>query len=140
MYYGRGAGRLPTGSAVVSDLADIAQGLAAGAAFAPVFPGDPPEPPCRPMGGVWSRYYIRIALLDKPGVMGQIASVLGRHQISLASIMQKETHAGRHVPVVLVTHRARESDCLAALTEIGTMNVTSGNPIRMRIEDLGADK
>ncbi len=140
MYYGRGAGRLPTGSAVVSDLADIGLALAGGVPPPPVFPEDAPSLPCRPMGDVLSRYYIRLALLDKPGVLGQIAAVLGRHQISLASVMQKETQAGRHVPVVLVTHRARESDCMGALMEIESLNVTTGPAVRMRIEDLGSEK
>lgn len=140
MYYGRGAGRLPTGSAVVSDLADIGMSLAGGHPPPPVFPAGAAAPVCRPMGEVTNRYYIRLSLLDRPGVLGQIAAEFGRHQISLASVMQKETQAGRHVPVVLVTHRAKEADCMAALEAIGTLNVTSGPAVRMRIEDLGAEK
>jgi homoserine dehydrogenase len=140
MYYGRGAGRLPTGSAVVSDLVDIGMALASGKAPPPVFSAGAKAPACRLMGDVMNRFYIRLALLDQPGVLGRIAAVFGSHSISLASVMQKETQAGRHVPVVLVTHRARESDCLAALEEIGAMNVTNGPAVRMRIEDLGAEK
>ena len=140
MYYGRGAGRLPTGSAVVSDLADIGKALAAGVRPPPVFPAGAAAPVCKAMGDVTNRYYIRLGLLDKPGVLGQIAAVLGRHQISLASVMQKETQAGRHVPVVLVTHRAKESDSMAALESIGALNVTNGPAVRMRIEDLGTEK
>jgi homoserine dehydrogenase len=140
MYYGRGAGRLPTGSAVVSDLADIGMALAGGVPPPPVFAAGAKAPAFRPMGEVTNRFYIRLALLDQPGVLGRIAAVFGSHSISLASVMQKETQAGRHVPVVLVTHRAKESDCLAALEEIGAMNVTNGPAVRMRIEDLGAEK
>ncbi len=140
MYYGRGAGRLPTGSAVVSDLADIGMALASGVPPPPVFPAGVTAPACRSMGEVTNRFYIRLALLDQPGVLGRIAAVFGSHSISLASVMQKETQTGRHVPVVLVTHRAKESDCLAALEEIGAMNVTNGPAVRMRIEDLGAEK
>jgi homoserine dehydrogenase len=139
MYYGRGAGRLPTGSAVVSDLADIGMALACGVPPPPVFSGGP-APACQPMGEVVSRFYIRFALLDKPGVLGQIATIFGQHHISLASVMQKETQAGKHVSVVLVTHRAKESDCNAALEAIGALNVTSGQAVRLRIEDLGAEK
>jgi homoserine dehydrogenase len=140
MYYGRGAGRLPTGSAVVSDLADIGMILASGFAPPPVFPAGAVLPACLPMGEVSNRYYIRLGLLDRPGVLGQIATVFGVHQISLASVVQKEPQAGRHVTVVLVTHRAKESDLAAALEAIGTLNVTNGPAVRLRIEDLGAEK
>jgi homoserine dehydrogenase len=139
MYYGRGAGRLPTGSAVVSDLADIGMALASNVPPPPLFTGGP-APACQSMAEVVSRFYIRFSLLDKPGVLGQIATVFGRHSISLASVMQKEGPTGKHVPVVMVTDKAREGDLMAALDEIVAQGVTNSPPVRMRIEDLGAEK
>ncbi len=139
MYYGRGAGRLPTGSAVVSDLADIGMALACNVPPPPLFSGGP-APACQSMADVVSRFYIRFSLLDKPGVFGQIATVFGRHNISLASVMQKEGPTGKHVPVVMVTDRAREGAFTAALEEISALGVTNGAPVTMRIEDLGAEK
>ncbi len=135
VYFGRGAGRLPTASAVVSDLADLAVTMAAGAPFPPTLPHDLPGR-CLNIGDISSRYYLRISLLDKPGVMGVLTTVLGNHGISIASVVQKETHAGRNVPVIIVTHRAREADMNVALAEIDARPFVGAKTIRLRIEDL----
>ncbi len=135
VYFGRGAGRLPTASAVVSDLADLAVTMAAGAPFPPTLPHDLPGR-CLNIGDISSRYYQRISLLDKPGVMGVLTTVLGNHGISIASVVQKETHAGRNVPVIIVTHRAREADMNVALAEIDARPFVGAKTIRLRIEDL----
>ena len=140
-YYGRGAGRLPTASAVISDLADVARRLAAG-------PGRLPESAPRPaasavyrdLGSIVSRYYLRLSLLDKPGMLGQVMTILGRHGISIASVLQKEMHAGRHVPVIIVTDQAQEKDFEAALRSLDAMDGVGGRTVRMRIEDLGMEK
>jgi len=140
LHYGRGAGRLPTASAVISDLVEVARGLVGGAA--PLFPfqGEGAAPRIRPMGEAMSRSYIRLSLLDRPGVLAQVASVFGQHRISIASVVQKEPQSGRHVPVVWVTHPAREQDCVEALREIGRLSVTSGVPVRIRIEDMEVER
>ncbi len=135
VYFGRGAGRLPTASAVVSDLADLAVTMAAGAPFPPTLPHDLPGR-CLNIGEISSRYYLRISLLDKPGVMGALTTVLGNHGISIASVVQKETHAGRNVPVIIVTHRAREADMNIALAEIDARPFVGAKTIRLRIEDI----
>ncbi|MEI7436262.1 MAG: homoserine dehydrogenase [bacterium] len=135
VYFGRGAGRLPTASAVLSDLADIAGAMAAGAPFPPTLPRDIPGR-CRNICDISSRYYLRVSLLDKPGVMGALTTVLGNHGISIASVVQKETHAGRNVPVIIVTHRAREADMNLALSEIDARPFVGAKTIRLRIEDL----
>ncbi len=136
LHYGRGAGRLPTASAVISDLVEVARGLCGQSA--PLFPflSGVSAPHIRPMGEAQSRSYIRLALLDRPGVLAQVAAVFGQHRISLASVVQKEPQSGRHVPVVWVTHPAREQDCVEALEEIARLSVTSGAPVRIRIEDM----
>lgn len=141
-YYGRGAGRLPTASAVISDIADVARRMAAHGGRLPT-----PEPrPAavavnyRAMGDIETRYYLRLSLLDKPGILGQVTTILGQHGISIASLFQKEMHAGRHVPVVIVTDRAREQDFEAALRTLDGMEGVGGRTVRMRIEDLAAEK
>ncbi len=140
-YYGRGAGRLPTASAVISDLADVARRLTAGQGRLLV---DAPKRASavtyRDMGEIASRYYLRLSLLDRPGILGQVTTILGQHGISIASVLQKETHAGKHVPVIIVTDRAREQDFEAALRTLDGMESVGGRTVRIRIEDLAAEK
>jgi homoserine dehydrogenase len=140
LYYGRGAGRLPTASAVLSDLAEVAGALRAGVKPPVPFAAQAAAPKFLDLGEVETRHYLRLVLLDKPGVMGQVTTILGQHGVSIASVLQKEVHAGKHVPVVIVTHRARERDVAAALTAIDTMNVVGGRSVRLRIEDLAPAK
>ena len=142
VYYGRGAGRLPTASAVVSDWADVARNLAEGgrkARYRPVCPSG--KIIFRPMGEVECRYYLRLSLLDKPGILGVVATELGQHGISLASILQKEPNrAGRHVSVVILTHKAVEKDVVAALGALEERQVLGAKPVCLRIEDPGIEK
>jgi len=140
LHYGRGAGRLPTASAVISDLVEVARGLAGGTAPGVPFRPQAVPPRVRPIGEAITRSYIRLSLLDRPGVLAQVASVFGQHRISIASVVQKEPHSGRHVPVVWVTHPAMDRDCAEALAEIGRLSVTSGPPIRIRIEDMEVER
>ena len=135
LYYGRGAGREPTASTVLGDIGDAMQNLAAGS---PRRRDATPETadPVRLMDGgeAQTRYYLRLALRDRPGTLALITSVLGRHRISLASALQQDENAGDYVPVVIVTHHCRESDCQAALKEIAGLDVVGGTPVRIRIE------
>ena len=115
MFYGRGAGRMPTASAVVADIVDAAQDLRRGV------PGRIPLPtrslPVRMISEITSRYYFALEVVDEPGVLGAIATVLGRHEVSVASMIQK----GRRddpVELLFVTHEAVEHQLLAALEEI----------------------
>lgn len=142
VYYGRGAGRLPTASAVVSDLADVARTLVDGCKKLHVSTGSPSaQVQFRPMAEVESRYYLRLALQDKPGALGLVASVLGQHGISLASIVQKEPgRAGRHASVVLLTHKAVEKNVMEALRTLEERNALGAKAVCLRIEDPGVDK
>ncbi|MEI7880039.1 MAG: homoserine dehydrogenase [bacterium] len=142
VYYGRGAGRLPTASAVVSDLADVARMLVDGGRKVRATPLTPAgQVKFRPMADVESRYYLRLSLLDKPGVLGLVASVLGQHGISLASIVQKEPNrSGKHVSVVLLTHKAVEKNVMEALRALEERNALGAKPVCMRIEDPGIEK
>ena len=125
LFYGRGAGQNPTSSAVVSDLVDVARNLAAGVVRR--VPGMwPPERrplAVRSMDEIETRYYIRCMLIDRPGVLATIAGILGRHHISIASVGQKERRAARVVPVVMMTHEAKEGDVRRALHTIESLPV-----------------
>lgn len=141
VYYGRGAGRMPTASAVVSDLAEVARNLSEGRHLVRYQPVAPEAVTFRAMGNIECRYYLRLSLLDKPGVLGFVTTALGQHGISQASILQKEPNrAGRHVAVVLLTHRAQEKSILAALNALDEKQVLGAKPICLRIEDPGSEK
>lgn len=137
LYYGRGAGRLPTASAVLADVADVARRLAAGArADLPVFPPQEKPVAMASVDSLETRYYLRLSLLDKPGVLARVAQVLGQHQISIASMIQKEQSRGDHVPVIILTHSAVEKNFQAALAEIDQLDVVGAKTVRLRIEDF----
>ena len=137
MFYGRGAGQLPTASAVWSDALDIARRVAHGLpALAVDLPGPGPSPlPIRPIDDIRTAYYLRVMALDRPGTLAQVAGHLGQHGISLVSVLQK-TRAERHeaVPVVMMTHEARERDMRAALTAIDKLPVVAGPTTMIRVE------
>jgi len=121
-FIGRGAGLGPSGSAVVGDIVDIARNLAAGAGGrvppSGYRPGQPMALRVKAMDEVVSEYYLRFSVLDKPGVLSKISGVLGRHHISIASVIQKGRRVGETVPLVMMTHHACERDMQAALREI----------------------
>ncbi len=139
MFYGRGAGRLPTASAVVSDLLNVASGWYP-QAFASMrlahacSSGSPVH--LISAADLWSRFYIRINALDVPGVMAKVTAALGQRGISLSAVMQHEANAGQVVPVVILTHAARLGDVQAALEAIEKLDVIQGTPVRFRIVDL----
>jgi len=138
VYYGRGAGRHPTASAVISDLMDVGRTLAFGLPRRlPPFARHGHYGTLRDISEIEARYYVRLSLRDKPGVLGRLATVLGKHNVSIASVLQKEVKAGKHVPVVILTHRAQERDFEAALKAIDKMAAVGARTIRLRIEDLG---
>lgn len=137
LYYGRGAGRLPTASAVLADVADIAARLARGEkAGPPVLPPSGGRERLVAMAEVRSRYYLRMSLLDQPGVLARVATILGAHRISIASMIQKEQRAGGYVPVIVLTHTAEEQAFRSALAEIDALEVVGAPTVALRIEDF----
>ena len=136
--YGQGAGSMPTGSAVVSDVIAIARNLlrdAAGLVPPASFLQDQRRPlRIRPIEEILSQYYMRFMVLDRPGVLSQIAGVLGRHNISIASVIQQGRKEGQTVPVVIMTHTARERDVQAALREIDKLAFISEPTTLIRVE------
>ncbi len=136
MFYGRGAGQLPTASAVWSDALEIARRVAHGVPALPVeLPSVAKAPlPLRPMDEIRSAYYLRVMALDRPGVLAQVAGILGRHDISLLSVLQKARAEGEAVPVVMLTHDARERDMRAALAAIDRLPVVASRTTMIRVE------
>ena len=137
LYYGRGASRAPTASTVISDLADVARNLASrqprhkrGVPRSAV-----PPPAIRPISAVRSRYYLRLMVRNKAGMLGLYTTVLGRHGVSILAVMQKEVREaeGGFVPVVALTHEASDADLTAALTEIRASGVVEGAPVKLRV-------
>jgi homoserine dehydrogenase len=136
MFYGRGAGQLPTASAVWSDTVEIARRVAHGL---PALDEDLPSPareplPLRRMDDIRSEYYLRVLALDRPGVLAQVAGILGQHEISLASVLQKGRAQGEAVPVVMMTHEARERNMRQALAAIDRLPVVAAPTAMIRVE------
>ena len=139
MYYGRGAGAMPTASAVVADLAAVAAGTAQRVFDQLGIWPDRNSPATQlTVEAVESRYYIRVVAQDKPGVFAQIATILGRHDISICSALQHEPadpDAAAGVPVVISTHIAREGNVRAALAEIDALEAINAPTVCIDIVD-----
>jgi homoserine dehydrogenase len=139
LLYGRGAGMMPTASAVVSDLVDLARNLLAGVSGrVPGLgfqAGNVRALSILPIEEIGGHYYFRFSALDRPGVLSTISGVLGRHGISLQSVHQKGRKTDGAVPLVMLSHRAREKDVRQALAEIGALDVVAAKPVLIRIED-----
>jgi homoserine dehydrogenase len=141
LYYGAGAGALPTASAVVADLVDVARALTTDPnnrvphlAFQP---DELSDTPVMPMEAVETAYYLRLSALDQPGVMARIASILGEQGISIEAIKQKEPEEGQtHVPLVMLTHRVIERQMNAAIARIEALDSVQGAVTRIRMETL----
>jgi homoserine dehydrogenase len=136
MFYGRGAGQLPTASAVWSDIVEIARRIAHDSpAIALELPSTGAAAlPLRPMESIRCSYYLRVMAQDRPGVLSKVAGVLGQHEISIAHVIQKGRAAREAVPVVMMTHEARERDMRAALAAIDRMSDVSAATTMIRVE------
>ncbi len=139
MFYGKGAGMMPTGSAVVSDLVSFARTKE---------PGRPSDLPVlgfygsfphyvrlRPMEELVSKYYIRFPVVDRPGVLSKISGILGEHGISIHSVIQKGRQEAGPVHIIMLTHEARERDVQHALEVIDLLEVALDKCLFIRIED-----
>lgn len=137
MFYGRGAGELPTASSVWSDIVEIARRLAAGQGAVPqdlpVLGRNPLT--VKPIEEVASSYYLYVSALDQPAVLSQVAGILGKHEISIASVIQKIHQHAKAVPVVMLTHEAQEGNVRKALQEIDALPVIVAPTRMIRIEE-----
>ena len=136
MLYGRGAGMMPTASAVVADIVDAARGSARQTFTKLQFFQNPrADLPVIPMHKTRSRYYVRFRVADQPGAMGRIASLLGERGVSIASVIQKEPHEGGDVPIVMLTHNTIEERFFGALEEIERQPFVRKPTCFFRVED-----
>jgi len=129
---GRGAGELPTASAVVGDICDLARGL-----HVPTF-GVPTSElekvPTRDMREHVGAYYVRMSLMDEPGVFADVAAALRDNSVSMESMIQRGREEGQPVPVVMTTHETSEANMIAALDAIEAMDKVLERPHAIRIE------
>jgi homoserine dehydrogenase len=135
LYYGRGAGNMPTGSAVVSDIVDIARDIRKNAiGRVPVITRTGRDIRIKKIDDVISMYYFRFSALDRPGVLSKISGILGNYNISIASVIQKGRRIGEAVPLVVLTHEAKEKDVRQAIKEIDHLAVVMDKTVFMRVE------
>ena len=138
LFHGRGAGDMPTTSAVLADVMDIARNIVGGIE-APPLPSLTADVHIIPISELETKYYMRLNVAERPGVFAQILKVLGDLDISIASAIQKETDdAARRAEIVLMTHRAKEASVQAALQAIGKLEIVNeiGSLIRVEEWDL----
>ncbi len=141
LYYGAGAGALPTASAVVADVLDVTRVLTTDPdnrvphlAFQP---DEIADIPVLAMEEIETAYYLRIAALDQPGVMAEIAGILGSEGISIEAIKQKEPEEGEtHVPLIMLSHRVHEGRMNQAIARIEALDTVKGEVMRIRMETL----
>ena len=136
MLYGRGAGQNPAASSVVADIVDVARSIASGAERRVAMVPYPQQRirRLRRMGNVETRYYFRFMVIDRPGVLSRIAGILGRHHISISSVHQKERRAARIVPLVMMTHTAKEAHVRKALQGIERLAYVRRGTVALRVE------
>ena len=133
MFYGRGAGQLPTASVVVSDAVDLAKKIRNKHYVSPVSFFNNLR--IKPVDEIKSRYYFRFRVLDKPGVIAKIAKELGDNNISIAGVSQKEENL-ETVPLIIITHSAIERDVKKAVEAINNLDVVKEKTVVIRIEDI----
>ena len=136
MFYGRGAGDLPTGSAVVGDIVTIVRNDVDSENSNPVVKNNLWKREILPMDDIESKYYVRATVVDEPGVLSKITSILGKNNVSLRSVIQKGDDENGNVTIVLVTHKTNEKELNDSIKEITELkSVYKINNI-IRIEDL----
>lgn len=136
MFYGRGAGRYPTASAVVSDIAEVAKTAVFGGIGPRWFPPAKNAYTLAPMEDYQARYYLRFSVADRPGVVGKITTALGANNVSIVAVHQFEYDVkDGHATVCLFTHMAREGDVRLSLAAIEKLNLLEDAPTLLRIEE-----
>ena len=136
---GHGAGSLPTGSAVVGDVVEIARNILSGTGNR--VPAQSFQPhkmkhiPIKPIQDIEGEYFLRFLVMDMPGVLSKISGILGKHDISIESMIQRgRDEDGKGVPLVTMTHHAREKDIQEALEEIDRLDVVCEKTVLIRVE------
>jgi homoserine dehydrogenase len=137
--FGQGAGMMPTASAVFSDIIDCARnvlhGISGRVPLRSINETGMKDIRLIPMDDIETKYYFRFSVLDRPGVLSKISGILGRHNISLATVIQKAREEAGPVPIVMTTYKAREKDVREALKKIDRLDVVKDKTVIIRIED-----
>ncbi|MBU4320104.1 MAG: homoserine dehydrogenase, partial [Nitrospinae bacterium] len=144
LYYGRGAGDMPTGSAVVSDVVDIGKKLMVQDTGYRMQDKNKKSRascvlhhaslPIKKIEDIEAMYYFRFTAFDKPGVLSSISGVLGSYNISITSVIQKGRSIGEAVPLIVLTHTAKEKDVIKAVEEIDRLSVVADKTLYIRVE------
>ena len=137
LFYGRGAGRNATASAVVADLVDVALNLKFGShRRIPAFTIGRQFRHILPMNEIMSRYYMRIQVVDKPGVVAKISAVIGNKGISISSLRQLEGQSADNVSLLIMTHLAKEQSLNDAVSEMEKLDCVRNNITLIHVEDI----
>ena len=134
-----GAGRRPTGSAVVSDIMHLARQIQHGARTTMPLRDHAPslehDLSIQPIDELQTAYYFRFSAIDKPGVLSKISGILGDHEISISSVIQKGREVNGSVPLVMLTHEAQESNVKKALSLMDKLDVLTDETMMIRVEE-----
>ena len=137
LFYGRGAGKDATASAVLSDLADAALDLKFNTKHrVPPFVPHECAGAVVPIEDVVSQYFVRLNVVDRPGVLAKIAAIFGQSKIGISSVIQPEGHEGASVPLIFMLHYATNGAVAGALKKIGKLPVVKGTPVMLRVENF----
>jgi homoserine dehydrogenase len=137
LFYGRGAGKDATASAVLSDVADAALDLKNGTKMRmPPFVTCSKKGKVAPLDQVTSQYYVRFSVVDKPGVLAKIAAIFASAKIGIASVIQPEGHEGESVPLIMMIHDAPNAAMRKALAKISKLPAVKARPVMFRVENL----
>ncbi len=135
LFYGQGAGPSPTSSAVIADVIDVAQRINRGVSISPALRLDPKKR-IKPISEIETRYYLRMSTVDRPGVLAKISKVMGDNQISISSVIQKESDVSADMAeIVLMTYPAKEQAMQQAMGEIERLDVVREISNFVRAED-----
>jgi homoserine dehydrogenase len=139
LLYGHGAGMMPTASAAVGDIVDLARNILSGTkGRIPLLSyqmDNIKQIPIMSIDEIYTHYYFRFSAIDRPGVLSKISGILGNCGISIKFVHQKDRRSKGSVPVVMLTHQAKEADVKKALSEIALLDVVGDKPVLIRIED-----
>jgi homoserine dehydrogenase len=137
LFYGRGAGKDATASAVLSDLADAALDLKfANKHRLPPFVPHECSGAVAPIEEVISQYFVRLNVVDKPGVLAKVATIFGELNIGISSVIQPEGHEGKSVPLIFMLHYASNGAAMQALAKIAKLPAIKGKPVMLRVESF----
>jgi homoserine dehydrogenase len=137
LFYGRGAGKDATASAVLSDIGDAVLDLKSGVKNRlPAFVPHECAGCVAPIDEVVSQYFVRLNVVDKPGVLAKIATIFGQSNIGISSVIQPEGHEGASVPLIFMLHYATNGAVKRALRQIAKLPAVKGQPVMFRVENF----